>query len=684
MDEQFGWAGAGARSYQVDASAAQLKMQDVLVNAGTGLGKTAVAAGPHTHPSSEGKVTLMISPLIALHDEQVDSFRSEYKLRATAVNSSNGGCKPEILREIVKGEHQIVLISPEMALSRRFIREVLRNAEFGRRILSVVVDEAHVVSHWGAQFRKQCGKLGMLRAFLPGGTPFVALSATLPPRIKADVLEKLQFSAKYVDIDEGNDRHNVSIVVRAMQNAMNTYADLDFLIPPTTTTSSDIKKTFIYADNLTTGGEIIDHLTNVLPSELRQAGLIRPYNAAFSKEYRKKAMSDFKAGDIRILVCTDAAGMGCNIPVIDVVVQWKLPDSMSAFVQRVGRAARAAGHTGMAVLLVQPSAYTVDLVEEVMTTLKKKSARDPRTERPPSVSEAETKRRAQRRKAYAIAHGVYRGQAGGALDAIREKSCPPLNPLAVDEGLLVFVQTGTCRRRVLMEIYKNTKPLDLTVPCCDICNPELLDHTRPGIAPKAKKKPSVKNGATKSSVKTNALRGWRETLKQRLYPSPLVSSSAIMNDEIVELLASAGPIESLDALTRVLAGHWRWIDKLGHELHEFLLTLDIQPHEQPQPRKRTAQEPEEASSAELAGSLAVVARPKRQKTAPNASPHLISIIPDQNPYPIPSASATPATASQTSKVQVAEVEVEVEVEAVLRLQKRLDRVFLMPSLRIQD
>jgi hypothetical protein len=103
------------KAHQLEGIIGQLQMRDVLVHAGTGSGKTAIAAGPHAHKSSEGKVTLMISPLIALHDEQVrhctlqlgaatnemhqvDTFREEFKLKAIAVNSSNGGCKIEVLK----------------------------------------------------------------------------------------------------------------------------------------------------------------------------------------------------------------------------------------------------------------------------------------------------------------------------------------------------------------------------------------------------------------------------------------------------------------------------------------------------------------------------------------------------------------------------------------------------------
>ena len=99
-------------------------------------------------------------------------------------------------------------------LSKRFINNVLRNEELSRRILSIVIDEAHVVSHWGSDFRKKYGTLGILRALLPKGIPFVAMSATLGRRVRRDVLHKLQFDKNdFLDLNLGNNCSNVSIVV---------------------------------------------------------------------------------------------------------------------------------------------------------------------------------------------------------------------------------------------------------------------------------------------------------------------------------------------------------------------------------------------------------------------------------------------------------------------------------------
>lgn len=77
--------GFAPRSYQMQAICAQLKREDVLVHAGTGLGKTAIAAGPHAHPSAIGKVTLMVSPLLALHDEMVRMLYCRRCIKLTIV-----------------------------------------------------------------------------------------------------------------------------------------------------------------------------------------------------------------------------------------------------------------------------------------------------------------------------------------------------------------------------------------------------------------------------------------------------------------------------------------------------------------------------------------------------------------------------------------------------------------------
>ena len=197
-----------------------------------------------------------------------------------------------------------------MLLSRKFIDEVLRKPAFGPRCLSVFIDEAHCVSHWGASFRKAYSSIGIVRAFLPRNTPIVAVTATLTPLVQQDLLSKLQFNrSDYLFVNIGNDRPNVSQVVRAMEHPANTLRDLDFLVPTDMSALNDINKCFLYSDSIKSGASITDYLNKRVNINFRRRGLIRPYNASMSKKYRKRVMRLFREGKIRILVCTDAAGM---------------------------------------------------------------------------------------------------------------------------------------------------------------------------------------------------------------------------------------------------------------------------------------------------------------------------------------------------------------------------------------
>lgn len=142
---------------------------------------------------------------------------------------------------------------------------------------------------------------------------------------------------------------------------------------------------------------------------------------------------------------------GCNIPDIDVVVQWRLPMSISSFVQRAGRAARAEGRSGFAVLIAESSAYEKDLLVTA-TNVGKKGSNAKRT-RQMVKSRTKADRTVAERKAYAVLRGVQRGSRGRDNDKAPLNEEPPLDPTAEDEGLHVLVQTGMCRRRVLATVF---------------------------------------------------------------------------------------------------------------------------------------------------------------------------------------------------------------------------------------
>ncbi|KAJ7926662.1 P-loop containing nucleoside triphosphate hydrolase protein [Mycena leptocephala] len=479
----------GGKPFQLQCMGAQKLGQDVLLHAATGAGKTGVAAGPHLLPSSKGKVTLMVSPLLSLHDEQVSTFQKEFGLKATAINSSNGGCTKAVMEKVVAGEWQIVMLSPEMILSRRFIDGVLRKWAFASRCLSVFIDEAHVVSHWGASFRKKYASIGIIRAFLPRTTPVIAVTATLTRRVHQDLVTKLQFNPKdYVFCSIGNDRPNVSQVIRSMEHAANSYRDLDFLVLESMTSPEDVKKPFCTPMT----SKIIDHLNARVCDDYRSRGLVRPYNAGRSRQYREEVMSLFKAGIIRILVCTDAAGMGCDIPDIELVVQWKAPQNLSSWVQRAGRTARGPEATGMAVMLRR---------------------------------------------------GWYKG-INDSITALPD-SDTDIPQDAPAEGLYALIQSTICRRIILSRVFKNTPPTVPKEDCCDICNPKLFDRVRPSKPIRAVRQKGIRKGPAVDSVRV-ALFSWRRNIKKMHYAHGAFAPHAILDDATCELLASIGPAEAIE------------------------------------------------------------------------------------------------------------------------------------------
>ncbi|EGN93326.1 hypothetical protein SERLA73DRAFT_156505 [Serpula lacrymans var. lacrymans S7.3] len=380
----------------------------------------------------------MVSPLLALHDEQVQTFQNEFKLDTVAVNSSHGGCRQEILD--------------------------------------------------GGVTEQRVWK-------------------------ESDVGEKLEFNQQnFVNIDIENNRENVSLVVREIQNPLKTYTDLNFIILTGIMQLQDTKKTFVYADNIAVGTEIIDHLIECLPTEHRHSGIIWLHNAAQGKAYQKEVIEMFCRGKVQILVCTDAAGMGCNIPYIDMVVQWKLTALLSMFVQRAGLKKN---------------------VEEEQTSVKGKQKK-------------------KTGKVHAQSQGSKQGAHGDLHDFILVKDEPVLDYATKDEGLLAFIQTGLCRRAVLTKVYGN-KTNVVTVPCCNICDVSLLNEIRPGIISMQKRQSAAKKGEICEFVCEN-LQLWQKSVHKRDFTRAMFASLAILQDDTINFLAMVGPIKSAEELHMLVGG----------------------------------------------------------------------------------------------------------------------------------
>ncbi|EJF59224.1 P-loop containing nucleoside triphosphate hydrolase protein, partial [Dichomitus squalens LYAD-421 SS1] len=571
MHTAYRWD-ADPKAFQLRAVQAQLEGTDMVAQAPTGAGKTALAAGPHLWPGNEKKFTIMVCPLLTLEEEMCETFVTDFGLQAVALNSKNEACSPSLtscsIKDILSYKYQIILVSPEMLQSRMFTNCILRNTRFMKDIISLFIDEAHCIVLWGTDFRKKYGTLGKVRAFLPRGTPVVAVSATLTPRVVRAIWASLHFAHSNTQSryqNEGNDRPNVSIIVRACEHPLNTFADLAFAIPTNLQAITDIPKTYIYVDNIATGGEIIDYLNHRIDqnssiataSEQVRAsfrGIVRPFNATLSHRYRTLAMSHFCDGKIRILVCTDTAGMGCNIPDIDRVIQWKLSATFSHFIQHAGCAARGRGRTGVAVLLVERSAYNINIFNSGSTTKstsvshsKGKGKGNKRVD--PVTDPPKEKREQADVRDYVLAHGLLRGESQG-VDAIPNGAQPLLCEDSADEGLLVFVQSISCRCAVWARVFDNPYPLTPTVPCCDICVPSLFDRTRPPPLPPECRARNLKRGKPDLAVR-DTLRTWRKAMFKTHHASAQYDETSILDDDLILVLVSHGSLNTQQALNLI-------------------------------------------------------------------------------------------------------------------------------------
>ncbi|EJF56898.1 P-loop containing nucleoside triphosphate hydrolase protein [Dichomitus squalens LYAD-421 SS1] len=658
---------ADPKDFQLRGVQAQIEGTDIIVQAPTGAGKTALAAGPHLWPGNETKFTIMVCPLLSLEEEMCQTFVTEFGLQAIALNSKNGACSPRMIKDILAHKYKIIIVSPEMLQSRTFTNRILRNSRFMKDIISLFIDEAHCIVLWGADFRKKYGTLGKVRAFLPRGTPVIAVSATLSPRVVRAIWASLHFSQSDTQSryeNEGNDRANVAIVVRACEHPLNTYADLSFVIPPTLESINDIPKTYIYVDNIATGGEIIDYLNRQLekhrdlataPAPLHDSfcGIIRPFNATLSHRYRTLAMSYFREGRIHVLVCTDAAGMGCDIPDIDRVIQWKLPATFSQFIQRAGRAARGRDRTGIAILLVERSAYSIDLLASTdkatsLSRPKLKGKAVNRTDR--QAEQLKEKRDRADIREYALAHGVARG-GSAREDALPDGPQPPIHEDSADEGLLTFVQSTSCRRKIWAAVFDNSHPLSPVVPCCDICVPSLLDRARPPSLPPERRARNPKRGQPDCEAR-DKLRAWRKYIFRKHHASAQYDQTSILDEELILLLVSHGPLSVKQALD-LIKDKWPFYDMYAEELGAFL--ADVKVKFIPLPTKSRGQEAALVTPIPEQVHLAAPSLTRRYKRAPtptylsraNETPKRPRIDPLPSAIPVPNRGPRPPILSPT-------------------------------------
>ncbi len=312
------------RGNQRDVVSSILNGRNVMSIAPTGSGKSLEFQLPSYIRQSNGLSTLVVSPLIALMEDQV--AKSYDKLRYAAVNSLNPRLdNQKNLQMAAQNEIDLLYISPE-SLTGSGIIDALRG-----KFDMAVIDEAHCVSTWGHSFRPAYILLGEILKELDI-PQYAMFTATAPERLKKQITSVLDIidydlfeispirdNIKYtLNRDEGNyekRRQNIS-------NELNDRLKQD-----------DDSLHIIYTNTISDAKELLYHLKGQnIPVSL--------FHGQMSAENKISSMDDFKSGKSRVMVCTNAFGMGIDIPNIRTVINYKLPSSIEDYVQQTGRAGR--------------------------------------------------------------------------------------------------------------------------------------------------------------------------------------------------------------------------------------------------------------------------------------------------------------------------------------------------------
>ena len=272
-------------------------------------------------------VAIVISPLISLMKDQLDKLR-ELGIRAELINSTISLEEQQgILRELQEntGENPIKLlyIAPERLNSTGFLR-----ALSGLKIALVAIDEAHCVSQWGHDFRPSYMRirdfLARLKAY--GDFPTVALTATATHKVREDIVERLGLE-KYRVFTKGFDRKNIIILVREISAKAEKLAKTLEII------KSVPGSGIVYCSSRKMVGEVYDFLI----AKGISAGM---YTGAMDSQGRENTQNAFMDGSQKVIVATNAFGMGIDKKDIRFVIHYNLPGSIENYYQEIGRAGR--------------------------------------------------------------------------------------------------------------------------------------------------------------------------------------------------------------------------------------------------------------------------------------------------------------------------------------------------------
>lgn len=324
---QHYWKHAEFRPMQEEIIGSVLAGYDTLALLPTGGGKSICFQVPGL--MMEG-VCLVISPLIALMQDQVEAL-TQKEIPAVALHSGLAYYEVKsILQAATHGDYKFIYLSPER-LETAVFKEYLP----ALNISLIVVDEAHCVSQWGYDFRPPYLRIANLREELPG-VPLIAVTASATPVVQEDICRQLRFTNTQV-FRQSFERPNISYSSFCVDSKVNKLLEILQKVPGSS---------IVYCSSRKQTKELayLLGLQNI-PADYYHAGL--------PQEIRKQKQEAWINNQVRVMVCTNAFGMGIDKPDVRTVIHFDIPDCLENYYQEAGRAGRDR-KKAYAVLIYQP------------------------------------------------------------------------------------------------------------------------------------------------------------------------------------------------------------------------------------------------------------------------------------------------------------------------------------------
>lgn len=260
---------------------------------------------------------IVITPLIALMKDQVDNLK-RIGIKATSIHS--GMSRQEIITQLencIFGEYKFLYISPERLGSEIFLAKLQ-----AMKVSLLVIDESHCISQWGYDFRPSYLKIAEIRKLLPN-IPVLALTATATPEVVDDIQNRLLFRKKNV-FSKSFARKNLAYIVRQTEDKLQMLVHILSRVPGTA---------IVYVRNRKKTKEVAEYL--------RKEGFSADFfHAGLNHDEKERKQNQWKNNEIRVIVATNAFGMGIDKPDVRVVVHLDMPGSLEEYYQEAGRAGR--------------------------------------------------------------------------------------------------------------------------------------------------------------------------------------------------------------------------------------------------------------------------------------------------------------------------------------------------------